>query len=65
MIFDELQNGIPIAFLITCHGKEEDTTPWLWKLNQRLFEQAFDWYPNVIIFDNAQVEPMQLGLTLI
>jgi hypothetical protein len=53
MVFDEWQNGIPIAFIITCHGKEEEITPWLQRFNKRLLKHAPNWYPNAIIFNNA------------
>jgi len=56
MVFDEWQNGIPITFIIIGHGKEEDITSSLQRFNKRLFKHAPNWYPNAIIFYNAQVE---------
>jgi hypothetical protein len=43
MVFDEWQNGIPIAFIITGRGKEEDITTWLQRFNKRLFKHAPNW----------------------
>jgi hypothetical protein len=56
MVFDEWENGIPIAFVIVGKSKEKDILPWLMKLNARCCVVQPDWRPGSVIVDNAQAE---------
>jgi len=56
MVFDEWENGIPIAFVIVGKSKEKDILPWLKKLNARCCAVQPDWRPGSVIVDNAQAE---------
>ena len=56
MVFDEWENGIPVAFIIVGKSKEKDVLPWLDKLNARCRASQPDWHPGSVIVDNAQAE---------
>ena len=36
MVFDEWQNGIPVAYYITSTSKQTDLTPWLESLKKKM-----------------------------
>jgi hypothetical protein len=61
MVFDEWQNGIPVAFVITNRCKEEDLLPWMTKLRDSVEKQSPGWCPNVVIVDCAQAELNVIG----
>ena len=56
MVFDEWRNGIPIAWFITSSSKEEDLTPLLATLKDKIVAAMPTWKPSSIIVDNAQAE---------
>jgi hypothetical protein len=56
MVFDEWQNGIPVAFIITSRCQEEDIVAWLTKLRNRVLLVSPNWLPNAVIVDCAQAE---------
>ena len=56
MVFDEWQNGIPVAYCITSTSKQADLTPWLESLKKKMTDFQMDWYPNAFIVDCAQGE---------
>jgi hypothetical protein len=53
MVFDEWQNGVPIACIIIGKRWESDFHPVLQSLSQR---KPNDWMSNAIIVDNTQAE---------
>ena len=56
MVFDEWRNGILVAWFITSSSKEEDLTPVLAALKDKIVAAMPDWKPSSIIVDNAQAE---------
>ena len=54
MVFNEWQNGIPIAYCITSTSKQAELTPWLESLKKKMTNSQRDWYPNAFIVDCAQ-----------
>jgi hypothetical protein len=56
MVFDEWQNGVPIAFVIIARQKQSDLAPWMQKLKDRLLAAKADWHPNAFILDDANNE---------
>jgi hypothetical protein len=56
MVFDEWDNGIPVAFIIVGKSKEKDVQPWLEKLNTHCRASQPDWHPGLVIVDNAQAK---------
>ena len=56
MVFDEWQNGIPVAWFITSNSKEEDLTLVLTTLKDKMVAAMPTWKPSSIIVDNAQTE---------
>jgi hypothetical protein len=36
MVFDEWQNGVPVAFVITARQKQSDLAPWMQKVKDRM-----------------------------
>jgi hypothetical protein len=55
MVFDEWQNGVPIAFIVIGENQESDLCPVLQSLSQKM---PNDWMLSTIIVDNTQVESM-------
>jgi hypothetical protein len=53
MVFDEWQNGIPVAFIAIGKSRENDLHPILQTLSKHL---PINWMPNAIILDNAQAK---------
>jgi hypothetical protein len=53
MVFDEWQNGIPIALIVIKKCQKNDLHPILQSLSQRM---PNDWMSSAIIVGNAQVE---------
>ena len=56
MVFDEWEQGIPVAFTIQGQSRECDIVPWLRKLNERCIAVKPDWRPNAFLVDNDQAE---------
>jgi hypothetical protein len=56
IVFDQWQNGIPVAFIVTSMCAEEDILLWLTKLRDRVLEFKPDRHPNAVIVDYAKVE---------
>jgi hypothetical protein len=56
MVFDEWQNGIPVAFIITSKCDEEDVLRWLTSLRDRVVKHCEDWHPNTLIVDCTKGE---------
>lgn len=56
MVFDDWQNGIPVAFVITARSRQNDLEPWMEALNAKLIEASPDWHPNTFIVDNVQAD---------
>jgi hypothetical protein len=56
MVFDEWQNGIPVAFIITSKCTKEDILHWLTSLCNRMVKHREDWYSNALIVDCAKAE---------
>ena len=56
MVFDEWEQGIPVAFTIQGKSRAVDIVPWLRKLNARCQAVMSDWRPNAFVVDNNQVE---------
>ena len=56
MVFDEWEQGIPVAFTIQGRSREVDITPWLRKLRDRCVAVKPDWRPNAFIVDNDDAE---------
>jgi hypothetical protein len=55
MVFDEWQNGVPIAFIVIGKNQESDLCQVLQSLSQKM---PNDWMLSTIIVDNTQVESM-------
>jgi hypothetical protein len=36
MVYDEWQNGVPVAFVITARQKQSDLAPWMQKVKDRM-----------------------------
>jgi len=53
MVFDEWQNGVPIAFIVIGKSRENDLQPILQSLSQKM---PNDWMLSAIIVDNTQAE---------
>ena len=56
MVFDEWQNGVPVAFVITAWQKQSDLASWMQKLKDRMLAAKADWHPNAFVLDNANNE---------
>jgi len=56
IVFDEWEQGIPVAFTIQGKSREVDIVPWLTKLNARCIAVQPDWRPNAFLVDNDQAE---------
>jgi hypothetical protein len=56
LVFDQWQNGIPVAFIITSKCTEEDILHWLTALRDRVLYFKSDWHPNAVIVDCAKAE---------
>jgi hypothetical protein len=56
MVFDEWRNGIPVAWFIMSSSKEEDLTPVLTTLMDKMVAAMPTWKSCSIIVDNAQAE---------
>ena len=61
MVFDDWRNGIPVAFFVISRTREQDLSPVLQALHQRVQSVNSDWNPSSIIVDNAQAEINTLG----
>jgi hypothetical protein len=53
MVFDEWQNGIPVAFIVIGKSQESDLDPILRALSKHM---PSNWMSNVILVDNVQAE---------
>lgn len=56
MVFDEWEQGIPVAFTIQGKSRQEDITKWLTKLRDRCLKVRPDWRPNAVVTDNDNAE---------
>ena len=56
MVFDEWQNGVPVAFVITARQKQSDLAPWMQKLKEKMLAAKADWHPNAFVLDDADNE---------
>jgi hypothetical protein len=56
MVFDDWRNGIPVAFFAISRSREQDLTPVLQALHNRVSTHNTNWSPSSIIVDNAQAE---------
>jgi hypothetical protein len=56
MVFDQWQNGIPIAYCITSQCQKEDLTPWMHTLNESIHNTHPSWHLDAFIIDCAQGE---------
>jgi hypothetical protein len=56
MVFDDWRNGIPVAFFAISRSREQDLTPVLQALYNRVSTHNTNWSPSSIIVDNAQAE---------
>ena len=54
MVFDEWQNGISVAWFITSSSKEEDLTPILATLKDKIVAAMPTWKSSSLIVDNAE-----------
>ena len=54
MVFDEWQNGISVAWFITSSSKEEDLTPILVTLKDKIVAAMPTWKSSSLIVDNAK-----------
>ena len=54
MVFDEWQNGISVAWFITSSSKEEDLTPILATLKDKIVAAMPTWKSSSLIVDNAK-----------
>ena len=55
-MFDQWQNGIPVAFIITSKCAEEGILYWLTALRDQVVQFKFDWHPNAVIVDYTKAE---------
>jgi hypothetical protein len=39
MVFDEWQNGVPVAFVITVRQRQSDLAPWMYKVKAKCWPQ--------------------------
>jgi hypothetical protein len=53
MVFDEWQNGIPIAYFITSSSKEKHLQPILETLTLKAACINPEWKPSTVIVENA------------
>jgi hypothetical protein len=51
MVFDEWQNGIPVAFIVIGKSQENDFDPFFQALSKHM---PRNWMPNDILIDNFQ-----------
>jgi hypothetical protein len=56
MVFDEWQNGIFVAWIVSTHNNNMNLQMWLIVLKDMLKHNLLEWNPNVFIIDNANVE---------
>jgi hypothetical protein len=56
MVFDEWQNGIPVARIVSTWNKNMNLQTWLTTLKDVLKHDLLGWNPNVLIVDDADVE---------
>ena len=56
MVFDEWEQGIPVAFTIQGKSREVDIVRWLQKLKDRCIAVKPDWKPTSFLVDNDQAE---------
>lgn len=56
MVFDEWHQGIPVAFILTSRCAEDDLTPWMRALKERVKLDCPEWKPSAFIVDCAQGE---------
>ena len=56
MVFDEWEQGIPVAFVLQGQSREEDVQVWLEKLRDRCVAIQPNWQPNAVVVDNDQAE---------
>jgi hypothetical protein len=56
IVFDQWQNGIPVAFVITSKCAEEDILLWFTSLRDCVLKFKPDWHPNAVIVDCAKAE---------
>jgi hypothetical protein len=56
LMFDQWQNGILVAFIITSKCAEEDILHWLIALRDRVVQFKPDWHPNTVIVNCAKAE---------
>ncbi|KAG0573192.1 hypothetical protein KC19_VG156500 [Ceratodon purpureus] len=56
MVFDEWHQGIPVGWVLTSRCGEEDLTPWMTALNQKMATECPGWNPSAFIVDCAPGE---------
>ena len=56
MVFDQWEQGIPVAFTIQRKSREMDIVPWLQKLKERYMAAKPDWKPTSFLVNNDQAE---------
>jgi hypothetical protein len=56
MVFDEWQNGVPVAFVITARQKQSDLAPWMQKVKEKMQVAKAEWRPNAFVLDDADNE---------
>ena len=56
MVFDDWEQGIPVAFAIQGQSREEDIVVWLMKLRDRCLKAQPSWKPSAVITDNDNAE---------
>jgi hypothetical protein len=61
MVFDEWQNGLPIAFIIISKCVEEDILPWLTRLHDRVLQHKPNWFSHAVVVDCAKAELNYIG----
>ena len=56
MVFDDWEQGIPVAFTIQGRSRKVDIVPWLRKLKERCEAIKPDWKPTSFLVDNDDAE---------
>lgn len=56
MVFDDWNNGVLVAYILTSKCAQEDLKPWMRALNALLLREKVDGRPNAFVVDCAQGE---------
>jgi hypothetical protein len=56
MVFDEWQNGVPVALVITARQRQSDLAPWMHKVKAKMLAAKAEWHPNAFVLNDTDNE---------